>query len=86
MGGYKRIPKEIKDEILSRVKQGQKVIQLAEEYGISPNTIYSWLQKGVIKQISHLEHSRLRRERDDLLKIVGNLTLKVEKRIKKRGY
>jgi len=86
MAGYKRIPKEIKDEVLSFVKQGRKVPQLAGEYGINPNTIYKWLSLGTKSEVSALEHARIKRERDDLLKIVGNLTLQVEKRKKKQGY
>ena len=86
MSGYKPISKEIKREILSRVKQGVKVSQLAKEYGVSDKSIYNWLREGVVTKISALEFSRMRRERDDLLKIVGNLTLEVEKRKKKRGH
>lgn len=86
MGGYKRIPKEIKDEVLARIKQGQKVPQLASEYGISTKTIYNWLSAGVQAEVSTLEFTRMKRERDDLLRLVGNLTLEVEKRKKKRGY
>ncbi|MFH1967174.1 MAG: transposase [Patescibacteria group bacterium] len=86
MSGYKRIPKEIKDEILSRIKQGQKVPQLASEYGVSDKSIYNWLSQGIQAEISTLEFGRLQRERDDLLRLVGNLTLEVEKRKKKRGY
>ena len=33
MGSYKRIPKEIKDEILARLKGGSTVPELAKEYG-----------------------------------------------------
>ncbi|MBT7670399.1 MAG: helix-turn-helix domain-containing protein [Bdellovibrionales bacterium] len=86
MSGYKKIPKEIKEEVLSRIKQGHKVPELAQEYGISKGAIYTWLRDGVVTKISALEFSRMRRERDDLLKLVGNLTLEVEKRKKKRGY
>jgi transposase InsO family protein len=82
MGGYKRISKEIKDEVLAKVRQGHKVPQLAAEYGISVQTIYAWLQKGVEGGTSALELSKLKRERDDLLKLVGTLTLEVEKRKK----
>ena len=86
MGGYKRIPKEIKDEVLARIKQGQKVPDLALEYAISTKTVYNWLATGVRGEVSSLEHARLRRERDDLLRLVGNLTLEVEKGKKKRGH
>ncbi len=86
MSGYKKIPKEIREEILFRIKQGHKAPELAQEYGISKNTIYAWLREGVVAKVSTLEFSRMRRERDDLLKIVGNLTLEVEKRKKKKGH
>jgi len=65
---------------------GSLVPQLASEYGISTKTIYNWLSAGVQSEVSTLEHARLKRERDDLLRLVGNLTLEVEKRKKKRGY
>ena len=86
MSGYKRIPKEIKDEVLARVKQGQKVPDLASEYAISSKTIYNWLSAGVVGEVSSLEFSRLKRERDDLLRLVGHFTLEVDKGKKKRGY
>jgi hypothetical protein len=86
MGGYKRIPKEIKDEVLAKAKQGEAVAKLAIEYGISDKSIYNWLSSGVQAQVSTLEHARIKRERDDLLRLVGHLTLEVEKRKKKRGH
>jgi len=86
MAGYKKIPKEIKEEILTRIKQGSKVADLASEYGVSGKNIYRWLSEGVQSEISRLEYSKIKRERDDLLRLVGNLTLEIEKRKKKRGY
>jgi len=41
----KVIPKEIKEEILSKVKAGERVAALAEQYGISTKTVYTWLSK-----------------------------------------
>lgn len=86
ISGYKLIPKEINDEILIRVKQSEKVPQLASEYAVSAKSIYNWLSVGIKAEVSLLEHARLKREHDDLLRLVGNLTLEVEKRKKKRGY
>ena len=86
MAGYKKIPKEIKEEILTRIKQGSKVVDLAGEYAVSGKSIYRWLSEGVQSEISRLEYSKIKRERDDLLRLVGNLTLEIEKRKKKRGY
>jgi transposase-like protein len=52
MAGYKRIPKEIKDEVLSLVKKGRKVPEIANEFGINPNTIYKWLSNFYIHRHS----------------------------------
>ncbi len=62
----KRIPKEIKEEILAKVKEGKfKVPQLAEQYAISDKTIYSWLRNGIEKtDISLIEVNRLKRENE----------------------
>ena len=86
MAGYKKISKEIKEEILTRIKQGSKVVDLANEYGVSGKSIYRWLSAGVQSEISRLEYSKIKRERDDLLRLVGNLTLEVERRKKKQGH
>lgn len=45
MSGFKAIPKEIKDQVLVRVKEGVPVAQLADEHGISAKTIYIWISK-----------------------------------------
>jgi len=40
---FKKISIEIKEEILAKIKNGDTVAQTADQYGISPKTIYSWL-------------------------------------------
>lgn len=73
---YKAISKEIRAEILSRIKnEGISVPKVAEQYGISDKTIYSWLRAGVTGTSNPvLEINRLRRENEDLLTIIGKLT------------
>jgi len=73
------IPKEIKNQILSRVKEGVPVSQLAKEHGVGDKTIYTWLRKQSITSPSVLALGRLKRERDDLLKLVGELSLRLKK-------
>lgn len=76
MSGFKIIPKQTKEEILSRIKNnGEAVSKLAGEYGVSVKTIYTWLKKQSEKHISFLEHARLKRENKILLELVGKLTL-----------
>lgn len=82
---YKRISKEIREEILSRIKnEGIKVPQIAQQYGISDKTIYTWLREGVTETSNPiLELNRLRRENEDLLKIIGKLTADEARKKKK---
>ena len=81
--GY-RISKEIKDQIISRIKnEGVSVIKAGEEHGISTKTIYGWLSKDVHKQPSIIEFNKLKREKDELLKMVGELTIQLSNTQKK---
>lgn len=79
MSGYKRIPLETKEQVLARVKEGVPVVQLSSDFGISTKTIYGWLSKTTEKTAPVLELAKLKRERDDLLKIIGTLTLELSK-------
>jgi len=47
----RRIPREIKKEILSKVQAGERVAELAEQYGISPKTIYNWLREDTGEEV-----------------------------------
>lgn len=72
----RRISKEIRDEVLSKAKAGEKVAKLAEQYGISTKTIYGWLQKDSGEDvISILKYNKLKRENEELKRIIGKLTL-----------
>lgn len=84
MSGYKRIPQEIKDQVLARIKEGVPVSQLSSEHGISIKTIYTWISKGPVQNPGVLQISRLKREKEDLLKLVGELTLKLKRREKNK--
>ena len=75
MGTFKVIPKEIKEQILKRIKEeGVTVGKAAEEHGISTKTIYNWMRNKTVSDISILEVSRLKRENKELLEIIGRLT------------
>lgn len=80
----KVIPKEIKEEILGKIKGGQKVIELASQYGVSDKSIYRWLSNSVTPEVKYSEYSRLRRENDELKRIIGiiSLDLQLEKKRK----
>jgi transposase-like protein len=75
---FKPIAKEIKDQILFRIKNnGESVITLAAEYSVSAKTIYGWLRKQTdnSSSVNFLEYARLKRENKILLELVGRLTL-----------
>jgi len=72
----KRIPKEIREEVLVKAKTGERIAELSERYGISSKTIYGWLQKDSGEDvISVLKYTKLKRENEELKRIIGKLTL-----------
>lgn len=82
---FKKVPIETKEEILAKVKNGETVLQISNQYGISPKTIYSWLRNQIKPDISILEVNRLRRENDELKRIIGIVTLELERGKKNRS-
>jgi len=82
MSGFKRIPLEIKDQVLARAKEGIPVAQLSNEHGISTKTIYTWIAKSSGVAPSLLAFAKLKREKEDLLRLVGEISLKLSRREK----
>jgi len=74
----KTIAPEVKDQIINRIKNdGVTVTQAAKDHGISDGTIYSWIAKRVEGQPTIAENIKLKRENEQLLKLVGEITLKL---------
>lgn len=72
----KTIPKEIRDEVMAKAHAGEKVAQLAQTYGISSKTIYGWLTKNSGEDVvSILKYNKLKRENEELKRLVGEVTL-----------
>ena len=85
---YKRVPKEIKEEILKKVKEeGLSVAQTAKEYGVNPQSIYNWLggETNGRKINPILEINRLKRENKELYEILGKATAMMEKQKKENS-
>jgi len=83
----RRISKEIKEEILKRIKdEGANVAQLCEEYAVSSTAVYKWLEKNTQDSSINpqLEINRLKREVQDLRAIVGQLVYDKEKQKKQK--
>jgi len=47
--GYKKIAPEIKAEIIQKVKDGEKVVDVTKQYGIYHKTIYLWMGNKAIQ-------------------------------------
>jgi len=77
MGTGTPIPKEIKEQILSRIKNGTPATQVANEHGVSPKTVYGWLSGVTKSQPGFMQISRLKRENEALYALVGKLTVKL---------
>lgn len=84
MKKYKVAP-EVREQIISRIKnEGVTVSQSAKDHGVSEQTIYNWIGAKVDGGPSVMEIAKLRRENDELLKLVGLLTLKLNESQKKK--
>jgi hypothetical protein len=78
MSQRKIIPKEIKTEILTKVKGGEKVTELAKQYAVSDKSIYTWLHEETGERVvSLVQYNRITRENEELKKLIGELSLKL---------
>lgn len=72
--GYPILRIKQKEEIIIRIKEkGEKVSDLAKEYGINPKNIYNLLENQINQSSIALELSKSRKEKDFLLQIIGQL-------------
>lgn len=79
-----RVSKDVKEQILKRIKEeGITVAQASEEHGVSTQAIYSWLGKGITKQPSWMEMAKLKKQNQELLALVGEITMKLSQSQKK---
>jgi len=76
---FKRVPAETKQEILEKVKGGMSVAQAATQYAVSTATIYTWMANQVRPEISVIEYNRLKKENEELKRIIGIITLDLER-------
>jgi len=75
---FRPIAKEIKEEILLKIKQGTKVLVLADQDGISDKTIYNWLARTVYPPVSWAKYQQLRGENEERKRIIGMMALDLE--------
>ena len=81
--GY-RVAPELKEQILKRIKEeGVSIATAAKDHGLSETTIYHWLAKGVDNMPTLSELVKLKRQNEELLNLVGELTLRLSQSQKK---
>lgn len=72
-----RVSADVKADIIKRVKEdGVSVADAAKDHGLHESTIYNWLGTGVSGTPSWAEFTKLKKERDDLIRLIGELTVK----------
>jgi transposase-like protein len=80
-----KIAPELKEQIINRIKnEGVSVTEAAKDHGVSDVTIYSWIAKKVDGQPTLSENIKLKRENEQLFKLVGEMTLKLSETQKKK--
>ena len=77
-------PKELKEEVISKIKsEGISAIEAGKRYGIDVNNIYRWVSSGVSgAKGNEFEVNRLKRENRELKQIIGELLFEKERRKK----
>lgn len=72
--GYPSLSSEQKQTITARIKEkGERVVDLAKEYGVSPRIIYHFLGRSGQNSGALLELAKIKREKQALLQIIGQL-------------
>jgi transposase-like protein len=82
--GYPLLNQTQKQEIIRRVQEnGERVPALSKEYGVVSRTIYRLLGNRVSQPSVLLELSKLKRENEALLSIIGSLV--AEQKLQKKA-
>lgn len=80
MSNRPRISADIKQQILHRIRtEGVTATQVAKEHGISAPTVYAWLRRSTVLPSNILQLNKLRRENDELKRLLGQAMLMNER-------
>ena len=87
MKKIQRIPKDLKEQIIERIRnEGKPVASIAKEHGIPPSTVFSWLKRQTENPQYYKEVMKLRKEKQSLMEIIGELTVKLSDKEKKETH
>jgi transposase-like protein len=89
-GKGRTIPLVLKNLIIDEIREkGTLVSVLADRHGIGANTIYKWIKdlssNDADKKLLLLENAKLKRERAELIEMIGHLTIDVSRLGKKKN-
>lgn len=81
------VPKEVKDQIIERIRnEGKSVSSIAKEHGIPATTVFSWLKRRTENPQYYKELMKLRKEKQALMGIIGELTVRLSSTEKKEFH
>jgi transposase-like protein len=79
-----KVSREVKEQIINRIKtEGITLLEASKDHGVAPSTISGWLAKKVSGGITLTQYAKLRRENEDLKRLLGELTLEKTRAQKK---
>jgi transposase-like protein len=74
---YNKVSRDIRNQILERVKtSGKSIAEISEEHGIGKTTIYEWLRESTGETPSR-DLIKLVKENKELKQIIGELTVQL---------
>jgi len=80
-----RTAPDVREQIINRIKnEGVTVGEAAKEHGLHETTIYGWLGERADGIPSVLEFAKVKRERDELFRLLGEVTLRMSEAQKKK--
>lgn len=83
---YNKVSKDLRNQILERVKtSGKSIAQISEEHGIGKTTIYEWLREST-GEAPQRDIIKLEKENRELKQIIGELTVQMGRGQKKGSW
>jgi len=74
---YNKVSKDIRNQILERVKtSGKSIAEISQEHGIGKTTIYEWLRESTGEAPAR-DIIKLTKENKELKQIIGELTVQL---------
>ncbi len=87
MGKHSRIASDVKQQILHRIRtEGISVAQVAKDHGVSAPTVYEWLNRSATPSSSILQINKLKRENEELQKLLGRAMIEIERSKKNTSH